>query len=119
MKQTIPAALLAALLLGASVQAPAAMQVIEQAYELDPGQLVLPLTAQGRLMLHLCDGCRSESLRVDENTEYRVIPGAGAISLDELRSEAARLAHRPRLSFFVYFDPQSGLVHRLVLDASQ
>lgn len=106
------------LLLGAQ-GAMAGLQALERAHELDLAQVSLPLTATGSLGLRPCAGCAAESLQLDEHTEFLILPGTGSTSLEALRREAARLVHRPRTSLFVFFDPRSGIVRRVVLDASQ
>ncbi|QOJ31873.1 MAG: hypothetical protein HRU81_07090 [Gammaproteobacteria bacterium] len=107
------------LALAAAGSAQASLKAIEQAYELDPAEVSLPAATGGSLALRRCAGCAAELLRVDAHTQFQVLPGAGNVSLDVLRREAGRVASRPRTSIFVYFDPRSGIVRRIVLDATQ
>ena len=112
--------LLAMLVLLAGAQdAAAALRKIEQAYELDLAQVTLPAVAGRSLTLRRCASCAPELLRLDAQAMFQVLPGTGSVSLDTLRREAARLSHRPRTSLFVYFDPRSAIVRRIVLDATQ
>ena len=87
--------------------------------ELDLAQVTLPAVAGGSLTLRRCASCAPELLRLDAQAMFQVLPGTGSVSLDTLRREAARLSHRPRTSLFVYFDPRSAIVRRIVLDATQ
>lgn len=112
-------ALPALLALAAAGNAQASLKAIEQAYELDPGQVSLPAAAGGSLTLRRCAGCAAELLRVDAQTQFQVLPGNANVSLEVLRREAARVANRRHTSIFVYFDPRSGTVRRIVLDATQ
>jgi len=119
MSRRLRSLLLAGILLAAGEGAMAGLQVLEAAHELDPGQVSLPMTTSGSLRLHPCAGCDPVSLQLDDGTVFQVLPGTGNTSLEGLRREAARLAHRPRTSLFVFFDPRSGIVRRVVLDATQ
>jgi hypothetical protein len=99
--------------------AAAALKDVEAAYELGPAQLSLPAAENGNVAVRRCAGCAPDLLRVDAGTAYSLRPGAGNIGLEALRREAARVAGRPRTSFFVYYDPRTRVVRRIVLDATQ
>lgn len=114
-KRAVPALL--ALIAAGNAQA--TLKAIEQAYELDPGQVSLPAAAGGSLALRRCAGCAAELLRVDAQTQFQMRPGSGNVSLEVLRREAARVINRRHTSIFVYFYPRSGIVRRIVLDATQ
>ncbi len=112
--------LITLLVLGTMTQAQAALRNLEQAYELVPGQLMLPAAASGNLTVHRCPGCAAETLQLDAHTEFQVLPGTPAVvDFDTLRRKMAQFRHRPRTSLFVYYDPVTRIARRIVLDATQ
>lgn len=114
---------LSALLLAAiSLPAAATLRTIEQAYELSPGQVQLPDTPEGQLTVRPCPTCRVVSLRVTAATAWFNGPGtvkaggqpAGqAAVLGALRAAASN----PETLVYVYYEPQTRRVKRIVLDA--
>ena len=110
----------AAMLVLAAGHATAALRAVEQAYELGLGDLTLPGNEAGYLMARLCPRCRPEVLRVDAATRYLVRPSATPVSLAEFRAQAKRaLQVAANQGFcYVYYDPKTRHVRRLVLDAA-
>ena len=114
--------LCALLVLGVSLPASATLRTIEQAYELTPGQVQLPETPEGPLTVHPCPTCRIVSLRVTTATAWFNGPGtvkaggppAGqAAVLEAFRAAASN----PQTLVYVYYEPQTRRVKRIVLDA--
>jgi len=114
----VGAAVLAALLLGAALPAGATLRTIEQAYELTRSQVQLPGRAEGALTVRPCADCRPVVLRVTSATAWFDRPGtqqaAGqSVVLAAFRAAAAR----PGTLVYVYYEPQTRRVKRIVLDA--
>jgi hypothetical protein len=98
---------------------PAALEPVEQAYELLLRSVSLPLHESGQLVVRECAGCRPEILRVTGATRYFVRPTATPVSLRDLRAVAARAGATPGALLYVYYDPGTRNVRRLVLDAGR
>lgn len=110
-------ALLAALLLGAAPHASAALGTIEQAYELTRSQVQLPGRPDGTLTLRPCPDCRFVALRTTAATAWFTEPGARqpaghAAVLAAFRAAATN----PATLVYVYYEPQTLRVRRVVLD---
>jgi hypothetical protein len=90
------------------------LKTIETAWEASLSDVTLPAGANGYVMLRRCAHCRVESLRVNAETRY-LLP-AGVVSLKELKETAALAAGTDTVWVYVYFDPVTRLVRRLVLD---
>jgi hypothetical protein len=110
--------LCALLLLGISLPASATLRTIEQAYELTRSQVQLPGTPEGGLTVRPCPTCRPVILRVTTETAWFNGPGTRqpvgqAAVLAALRAAAADL----KTLIYVYYEPQTRRVKRIVLDA--
>ncbi len=108
----------AVLVLSFSQQASATLSVIEQGYELNRSQVQLPTAADGGLTVRPCPDCRPVMLRVSTATTWFNRPGtrqpAGqAAVLAAFRAAATN----PRTLVYVYYEPQTLRVKRVVLDA--
>ncbi len=100
----------------ATTPAHAALKTIEQAYELAASAVVLPAGATGSLLVRPCSGCQQEILQVTAATRCFIRPGSAAVSLADARKAAAKAADRRQASIFVYYDPKTRNVRRLVLE---
>lgn len=114
---SIKTAMLAALLLGTALPAGATLRTIEQAYELTRSQVQLPGRAEGALTVRTCADCRPVVLRVTAATAWFDRPGtqqaAGqSVVLAAFRAAAAK----PGTLVYVYYEPQTRRVKRIVLD---
>ena len=106
------------LLLAISLPAAATLRTIEQAYELAPGQLQLPGTASGQLTAHPCATCRPVNLRVTAATSWFVGAGTKLAAGQAAVLAALRAATgNPGTLVYVYYEPQTRRVKRIVLDA--
>jgi hypothetical protein len=110
--------LCALLVLGVSVPAFATLRTIEQAYELTRSQVQLPGTPEGGLTVRPCPTCRPVILQVTTETAWFNGPGTRqpvgqAAVLAAFRAAAAD----PKTLVYVYYEPQTRRVKRIVLDA--
>ena len=94
-----------------------ALKAVEAAYELTLAAVTLPGNENGYLMVRRCAGCKPEILRVNAQTRYVVRPARSPVSLPDLKAQAGRIIARERAAVYVYYDPRTGYVRRLVLDA--
>ena len=96
----------------------AALGVIEQAYELTRNQVQLPASAEGGLTVRPCPTCRPLSLRVSAATTWFDRPGTRQPAGQAAVLEAFRAsATNPKTLVYVYYEPQTRRVKRVVLDA--
>lgn len=116
---TRPAAavLAAVLLLASTLPAGATLRTIEQAYELTRNQVQLPGRPEGTLTVRPCPDCRPVVLKVTAATAWFSRPGtrepAGHTAvLAAFRAAAAS----PGTLVYVYYEPQTRRVKRVVLD---
>jgi hypothetical protein len=108
---------LAALLLGLTLPAGATLRTIEQAYELTRSQIRLPGKPAGTLTVRPCPTCPPVVLQVTAATAWFDRPGtrqpAGQSAvLAAFRASAAN----PATLVYVYYEPQTRRVKRIVLD---
>jgi hypothetical protein len=105
------------LLLGVSPPASATLRTIEEAYELKRNQVQLPGASVGGLTVRLCTTCSPIVLRVTEATQWfsapREQPPAGQAAV---LAAFAAAANNPGLFVYVYYEPQTLRVKRIVLD---
>ena len=96
----------------------AALQLVEQAYELDSTQVERwPLADDGQLIVKPCKTCDSVILNVDANTRYLTSFRGSRISLAELLNLKTRVGGRESANVYVFYSTENNLVTRLVLDA--
>lgn len=109
--------MLAVILLAWNRAANAALQLIEQTYEIDSTQIERwPLADDGTLILKPCDACESVILNVDPNTRYLTNFRGNAISLEELLQLKTLIRGREGTNAYVFYSVEDNLVTRLVLD---
>lgn len=110
---------LATLLVLSSLQeASASLGVIEQAYELNRSQVQLPTTPEGGLAVRPCPGCRPVILRVNTATSWFASPGTRQPAGQAAVLAAFRVAAtNPNTLVYVYYEPRTLRVKRVVLDA--
>jgi hypothetical protein len=95
----------------------AALQLIEQTYEIDSTQIERwPLAGDGNLILKPCDACDSVILNVDANTRYLTDFRGNAISLEELLQLKSLIRGREGTYAYVFYTADDNLVTRLILD---
>ena len=93
--------------------APASAEIIqlEDAYELSSSQVSIP-RREGSLFVRKCRECQSVRLQLRESTRYFF--GEEQVTLKELRREARR---EDRL-IYVFYEPETRVVTRIVLSSS-
>jgi len=115
----LPTGLLAAgLLLAAATPARAVLKAVEQAYELAPSAVRVPTASDAPLTVFPCAKCRAVPLRVKATTAWYVTspPGQATSQAEFLKALRAAGAN-PRALIYVYYEPRTRHVTRLVLDA--
>jgi hypothetical protein len=104
-----------AVLLLASIGAHATLKPVEQAYELSLSQVTLPASDAGSLIVRPCASCKPAVLRVNSATRYVLRPAVEPVTRSEFAAGIAELASRTKAVIFVFYEPQSGQVRRVVL----
>jgi hypothetical protein len=105
------------LLAGIAVPAAATLRTIEQAYELTRSQVSLPTAPQGGLTIRLCSTCPPVILQVTAATAWFSYPGEQRPAGQEAVLAAfAAAGSNPDLFVYVYYEPQTLRVKRIVLD---
>ncbi len=104
------------MLTGAMLPATAALQTIEQAYELTRHQLQLPTKADNRLRVRPCPKCPTAVLQITAETQWFLAPGADTANRKEWQAAFQQAALQPATLIYVYYEPQTRRVKRLVLD---
>lgn len=93
------------------------LEQLEQAYELQLGQVRLPDGASGSVVFTPCSSCRAMSLRVSAATVYSV--GGSMVDLATLRQQAeglrATIDGQTRVGVYIFYEPASLRVTRLTL----
>lgn len=95
--------------------AEAALVALERDFELALNQVTLPRSSAGQVVVRQCGDCDPEVLRVDANTRYFLGSNKPA-SLAELRAAADAVRDPKRTGVYVFYEPETGVVTRIVLD---
>ena len=97
--------------------AQASMQRIEEAYELDLTQVILPAHEADRVTLKQCADCFTVQLSVDYRTSYHVGMNSAGVTLRELTDVATAVSSRDRekTPVYVMYRPESLVVTRIIL----
>jgi hypothetical protein len=109
------ARVLAATLLLATGPASATLKNVEQAYELGLNQVALPASDNGSLVIRVCATCKPTTLRVNPGTRYILRPAVTPVTRAEFAAGVAKITSRAAASVFVYVEPGTGKVRRVVL----
>lgn len=120
---SLSVALALALTLALALASPARAEIVlvEQAYELIPSRLQLPANpAPGdSLRLRPCADCPQVSLRVSTRTQWRIGQRGPLVTAAEFRNRFQQaLAGSGDALVFVYYDPSTRTVNRVVLSAT-
>ena len=111
------AALATVLLITVSLPAAATLRTIEQAYELTRNQVQLPDQPEGGLTVRPCPTCKPVVLRVSTATAWFIGPGTvKAAGQPAFLAAFKASATNPRTLIYVYYEPQTQRVKRIVLD---
>lgn len=106
---------LTAVTLGISGLARAALEIVEEAYELSLTQVLIPADERGSVVIRACDTCASLRLQVDARTMYYLAYRTPPVSLAEMNRVLANVSDRRNTSVFVMYEPESLVVTRIVL----
>jgi hypothetical protein len=106
--KSLSIALLATLALAFATSADGQMRVLEQSYEVSPGQIVLPSSPGGGMVLRKCPTCAPATIATNANTLYTV----GAESLP-LQGFATVLREHPYVQVTVMTNMRGDLITRL------
>jgi hypothetical protein len=113
-----PATLAALCLAGLVSSAGASLVTIERAYELTRDQVQLPGRSTGSLTVRACATCRPVLLQVTANTTWFSAPGTRQPAGQAAVIEAFKAsAGNPATLVYIYYEPQTRRVNRIVLDA--
>jgi hypothetical protein len=86
-----------------------------EAYELGLDQVTLPGSDVGQLVVRPCADCQPATLRISAATRYVLRPATTPVSRGEFAAGVAKLGARADSLIFVYYEPQTGNVRRVVL----
>ena len=95
-----------------------ALDRIEEAYEVAPGDVRIPGYNNGRLTLTPCQGCDEVALRASVFTKYFSGSPRLQVTRAELAEEASSAQVQAEGIMYVFFNPETLEVTRVVLDAS-
>jgi len=88
----------------------------ERGLEIDPRAIELPPYANGTISFSACAECERLSLALTTETRYYLAPRTPPVLFDDLRSVFHASVHDARMIVYVYYDPKTMAVNRLVLD---
>ncbi len=109
---------LAALTLAFAGLAQANMKRIEEAYELDLTQVMLPAHTADRVTLKQCADCYTVQLKVDAQTSYHIGMRSAAVTLQTLTAAADAVSDREHTPVYVMYRPESLVVTRIILGSA-
>ena len=95
----------------------AALDRIEEAYEVAPGDVRIPAYNNGRLTVSPCEGCDEVALRASVFTRYFAGSPRLQVSRAELIEAASSSTVQANGIVYVFFNPETLEVTRVVLDA--
>ncbi len=106
---------LAMLTLAFAGLAQAGMRTIEEAYELDLTQVILPAHEADQVALKACADCFTVQLSVNYDTSYHVGMRSAAVTLQTLTAAADAVSDREHTPVYVMYEPESLVVTRITL----
>lgn len=117
LRQLPGAALAGLLLVGLTLPAAGTLRANEQAYELTRNQVQLPGKPEGGLTVRPCSTCKPVVLRVTTATAWFIAPETTKAAGQEAVLAAFKAAATtPATLVYVYYEPQTQRVKRIVLD---
>jgi len=109
--------LAALLLLAGALPAGASLGTIEQAYELSRSDVQLPFRPEGSVTVRPCASCKPVLLRVTTATGWFIAPQTRqAAGQPAFLAAYKAAAANPATLVYVYYEPQTRRVNRIVLD---
>ncbi len=98
--------------------AQAGMRTIEEAYELDLTQVMLPAHTADQLTLKQCEDCYTVQLTVDARTSYHIGMRSTGVTLQTLIAAADAVSNREDTPIYVMYQPESLVVTRIILGSA-
>ncbi len=103
----------AAIALAWSGTAFGALELLEDAFELDLTQLRLPSFSTDQMTIKECDDCETRTVRVDNKTTYHL--GGQSMDLNEFLRATSLLGEKQENMVTVFYLPESLVVTRIVV----
>jgi uncharacterized protein YaiE (UPF0345 family) len=94
----------------------AALEIVEDAFEVTPGQIEWPTYDEGRLVVHPCPGCEAVALTVNHQTGYYLGFTNPGLSRQELIRKATSSGNSENILVYLFYRPENRQVTRVVLD---
>ncbi len=94
----------------------AALEIIEEAFEVTPRQIEWPTYDEGRLVVHPCPGCEAVALTVSDQTGYFLGFTSPRLSRQELIRKATSGGTFENGMVYLFYRPEDRQVTRVVLD---
>lgn len=99
-----------------AMTAQAALEIVEDAFEVTPRQIEWPTYDEGRLVVRPCSGCEAVALTVSDQTGYYLGFDSPRLSRQELISKATTGGNSENSFVYLFYRPENKQVTRVVLD---
>ncbi len=106
---------LAVLMLAFAGLAQAGMRTVEEAYELDLTQVILPAHSTDRVTLKECADCYTVQLSVNARTSYHLGFNSAGVTLLGLNDAVSRVSDQKNTPIYVMYEPETLVVTRIIL----
>ncbi len=107
--------ILAVLMLAFAGLAQAGMKALEEAYELNLTQVMLPAHEADQVAFKACADCFTVQLSVNYDTSYHVGMRSAAVTLQTLTAAADAVSDRENTPVYIMYEPESLVVTRIIL----
>lgn len=94
----------------------AALEIVEEAFEVTPRQIEWPTYDEGRLVVRPCSGCEAVALTVSDQTGYYDGFNSPRLSRQELIRKATSGGNFQNSMVYLFYRPEDRQVTRVVLD---
>ncbi len=94
----------------------AALEIVENAFEVTPRQIEWPTYDEGRLVVRPCHGCEAVALTVNDQTVYYLGFTNPRLSRQELIRKATSSGNSKYTMVYLFYRPENRQVTRIVLD---
>lgn len=94
----------------------AALEIVEDAFEVTPRQIEWPTYDEGRLVVRPCSGCEAVALTVSDQTGYYVGFNSPRLSRQALIQKATSGGNFENSMVYLFYRPEDRQVTRVVLD---
>lgn len=100
--------------IGALGTAQAALVPLEESLEMGLDQVTLPAHSAGRVVIRECGDCSPQLMPVNGSTSY-YLGAERRVTLRELQDAADGVRKKQLAGVYVFFEPETGVVTRIVL----